>query len=239
MEEPKQYSFTFEDDDIDYTKRKPKQDDISYKVKKLDDRKEKLEQNHEIHREFDEFLNTYSKAYEYKLITSSSEILINEIMNILKEVSKMNEPLIDTTREDKVKERFCDYPGWISYSVKQNICTREKCKILFNVLNKKYTNSIVSFLDFVHKDTKIDEVKNIIESKLKEHGITLHRIQFNMGYVFERFTKIDIEPKKIINACVDCRQSIKDIIEITHNLEIVLRIFSWIQLENLRKELNG
>jgi hypothetical protein len=238
------YSFTFIDDEKDYSKKSSsKKDSKEYfenKVKKLDDdRRAKLVSNYELHKEFDEFVTTYSKAYEYKLLTSNTIYLINEIMNILKEVGQMNEPHTDTYREDKVREKPLDYPGWISYAVRQNICTREKARILFSVLNKGFSNSIISFIDFVHKDISLNDIKSIIESRLKEHGVNLYTIQFNLGYVFERVSSLKIEPKFITNSCMDCKASIKRIIDCAYDMEILLRLFSIIKLEDLKDKINA
>jgi len=245
MEEKKQYSFTFIDDEKDYSKKSSSKKDpkecFENKVKKLDDdRKDKLKANYELHKEFEEFLNTYSKAYEYKLITSSTSLLINEILLILKEVGQMNEPHTDTYHESKIIERSLDYPGWISSSVRQNICTREKARILFSVLNKGSSNTIVSFLEnaiYFYKDIKIDDVKSIIESRLKEHGVNLYTIQFNLGYVFERANTLKIEPKYITSSCLDCRASIKKLINCAYDMEILLRLFAIIRLEDLKGKI--
>jgi len=227
-------NFVMIDDEDDYNKdklkdkRKGKYNTTKYN----DERKERIEQKEKDDKEYNETKKMLIYLYALKINRMNDNEILLELLSMLSFISFMNDPIIDTVNETKVESNFAYYPGWISSNVRQNIFARERSKILFSELNKRFSNffSLTLYNQFSEiSQHLIDYYTNTMIKSNVNLGVIKHNLNYMIGLNNECKDQINLIP----NACNDCMFVIRTLLDIANQLETILLLGELVRLKKI------
>jgi predicted Zn-ribbon and HTH transcriptional regulator len=165
--------------------------------------------------------------YQIKINQATNFDFVCELIQLIKEVAFMGNPVADTYDEPKVLANPYYYPGFVASSVRQNYLARRRGKVLYNRLINSFNDRIFDNL-FTKLITgfNLDGVLEFYKDVCKEHNATLQTTKLNLDRIARIHKEADIKFNMIPSACNDCEYAVNELIKIASSLHTILLLHS-------------
>ena len=165
--------------------------------------------------------------YQIKINNASNFDFVCELIQLIKEISFMGNPVADTYDEARVLNNPYYYPGFVASSVRQNYLARGRGKILYNKLMELFNDRIFDNLfTKLITDFNLTGIIDFYKNACKEHNRTLQVSKLNLDRIFRIQKEAGIKINLIPSACNDCSFAVNELMSIISSLHTILLLHS-------------